>query len=113
MKNETVASMVSNSAINVLRYDRVVEALTDDPNASLEDVSRRTGVALSTIRKIWDGTITRPPTIVLDRLKVPRRCPECRSLCTAWPCILCEMERRPVTADGEASVNFIYRQGPH
>ena len=105
--------MVSNSAINVLRYDKVVKALTDDPDASLEDVSRRTGVALSTIRKIWDGTITRPPTIVLDRLKVPRRCPECRSLCTAWPCILCEMERRPVTADNEAGVNFIYRQGPH
>jgi len=104
--------MIRYNPINVLRYDKVVKALTDDPTASLESVSRRTGVALSTIRKIWEGKITRPRTIVLDRLKVPRRCPDCRGLCTDWPCIRCEMERRSAAARSEAGVNFVYRHGP-
>ncbi len=112
LKDESKTPMVTNSEIHVLRYDKVVKALSQKPTASLEDISQRTGVALGTIRKIWEGTITRPPTVVLDRLKTPRRCPECRSLCTAWPCIQCEMKRRPPTGD-QPGVNFIYRHGPH
>ena len=104
--------MVRNSEINVLRYDKVVKAFTDDTSASPEVVSKRTGVALSTVVKIWDGTISRPPTVVLDRLRVPRRCPECRNMCSSWPCIPCEMSRRRDTKN-RPSVEFIYRRGPH
>ena len=44
--------MVRNNEINVLRYDKVVKAFTDDPSASPEVVAQRTAVALSTVRKI-------------------------------------------------------------
>ena len=104
--------MATRNEIHVLHYDKVVKALTQKPNVSLEEVSQRTGLALATVRKIWDGTITRPSTVVLDRLRTPRRCPECGSRCSAWPCIVCEMERRR-RENKEGTASFIYRKGPH
>ena len=103
--------MVSNNEINVRRYDKVVKAFSEDPKASHELVSKRTGVPLSTVEKIWDGTIARPPIVLLDRLRSPRRCPECGTLCSAWPCIVCELERR-AQARTASGVSFVYRGGP-
>lgn len=80
--------------IDVRRYDAIVELLTRHPETSFPEVARQLGVSASTVQKIWDGSISRPPIVVLERLAKPRRCRECGALCVEWPCVLCEMQRR-------------------
>jgi hypothetical protein len=105
--------VISHPAINVLRYDAVVKALTEHPEWDFDEVARRTGVSAATVRKIYDGAITRPPVVVLERLKKPKRCPECRSLCSDWPCIVCELDRRQTEGRSEDNISFVYRHGPN
>ena len=98
--------------LNVRRYDAVVETLVRNPGISFEDAARRCGVSASTVGRIWDGRIARPPVVLLDRLPTPRRCPDCGARCNEWPCILCEIRRRTghfVNSDLERPVRFKYR----
>jgi hypothetical protein len=64
------------------------------PEADFEHVAQQTGVAEHTVRKIWEGQISRPPVVLLDRLSNPRRCPKCGALCQDWPCVLCTIQER-------------------
>ncbi len=98
------------SPIDVRRYDSVVSLLLSDPELSFVEVADRTGVSAATVRKIWEGGISRPPAIVLERLATPRRCPDCGSLCSEWPCVLCTMRRRATPPGVERRpVRFVYR----
>jgi hypothetical protein len=87
--------------IDVRRYDAVVEQLRQNQGANFEDVALRCKVAVSTVKKIWDGRISRPPVVVIERLSAPRRCPQCGARCLEWPCILCEMKRRTSAEGGQ------------
>jgi hypothetical protein len=97
--------------IDVRRYDAVAKLLLDHPDLDFPEVARRTGVSESTVRKIWDGAISRPPAIVLERLAKPRRCRDCGALCSEWPCVLCSMRRRssPSSVD-QPPMRFVYKR---
>ena len=98
--------------IDVRRYDAVVKLLMKNPRIGFAEAARRCKVSETTVRKIWDGRISRPPVVVLERLESPRRCEECGALCLEWPCILCEIKRRNGTVNGTAgrrSIRFRYR----
>lgn len=96
--------------IDVRRYDRVVDILTNNPGISFPEAARRSGVTEPTVRKIWEGAISRPPIVVLDRLSKPKRCGECGALCSDWPCVLCEINRRGEGNPGESPpMGFVYR----
>ena len=97
--------------IDVRRYDTVVETLLNHPGLSFPEVALRSGVAESTVRKIWDGDISRPPAVVLERLSRPRRCKDCGALCSEWPCVLCTMLRRKAPAGvDQRTTRFVYRR---
>ena len=98
--------------IDVRRYDEVVKMLTENPQLGFDETAQRCNVSETTVRKIWDGRISRPPVVVLERLESPRRCEECGALCLEWPCILCEIKRRNGTLSGTAGrrpIRFKYR----
>ena len=97
--------------IDVRRYDAVVAVLTRNPELSFPEVARRSGVSVSTVEKIWNGAISRPPIVVLERLAKPRRCGECGALCAEWPCVLCEMKRRGGPRGlGSSPMRFVYKR---
>ncbi|MHB0959771.1 MAG: helix-turn-helix domain-containing protein [Pirellulaceae bacterium] len=97
--------------IDVLRYDAVVEILRDHPGLSFPEVARRSGVAESTVRRIWNGDISRPPAVVLERLTKPRRCKDCGALCSEWPCVLCSMRQRKAPVGvAPRPTRFVYRR---
>jgi transcriptional regulator with XRE-family HTH domain len=107
--------MVTNNTItqpiDVRRYDTVVEILVQNPGIGFAEAAQRAGVSESTVRKIWEGTISRPPIIVLERLEKPRRCLECGALCSDWPCVLCEIKRRaPRDASRRDVARFLYKR---
>jgi hypothetical protein len=96
--------------IDVRRYDAVVELLLHRPRLSFDEVARRASVAESTVRRIWDGDISRPAAIILERLIAPRRCGECGALCVDWPCVTCSIQRRKaLTGKVHAPLRFVYR----
>ncbi len=96
--------------IDVRRYDDVVEILLQNPGISFPEAARRTGVSEPTVRKIWEGDISRPPVVVLQRLPKPRRCPQCGAMCVDWPCVLCEMKRRAPEGNlRSATTRFVYK----
>jgi hypothetical protein len=102
----------SPDPIDVRRYDEVVKLLVHEPDLSFEEVASRVKVSPSTVRKIWEGSISRAPAIVIERLATPRRCPECGTLCRDWPCILCEMQRRREGRSAtDAELRFVYKRG--
>jgi hypothetical protein len=104
--------MHAQDPIDVRRYDAVVSLLTENPGIDFEEAAQQTGVAPATIKKIWEGTISRPSVVVLDRLRTRRRCPDCGVLCREWPCISCEMRRRKsLTRPGR--LRFVYRTQVH
>ena len=95
--------------ISVVKYDAVTRLLSEEPQLSHPQIAKQCGVAASTVERIWNGTIARPPVVVIERLAQPRRCPGCGALCKEWPCILCEMGRRR-RSDGSAKApRFQYR----
>jgi len=97
--------------IDVRRYDAIVRLLVDEPATTFEEIAERVGVSPGTVRKIWDGSISRAPAIIIERLTAPRRCAECGTLCRDWPCILCEMQRRKagrLATSGE--LRFVYKR---
>lgn len=96
--------------IDVRRYDAVVDVLLRNPGISFHDAARQAGVSVHTVRRIWDGTISRPPAVVLERLAEPRRCSQCGALCSDWPCVLCEMRRRHESnAPDQPALRFVYK----
>jgi recombinational DNA repair protein RecR len=97
--------------IDVRRYDTVVEILRKHPGLSFPEVALRSGVAEITVRRIWEGDISRPPTVVLERLTKPRRCKDCGALCSEWPCVLCTMRQRKSPAGVDPrTTRFVYRR---
>jgi hypothetical protein len=100
---------VTPDPISVLKYDAVAKVLVEEPGLSHEEVARRCGVSRSTVQRIWEGSIHRPPVIVLERLPSPRRCPDCGGLCSDWPCVLCEMRRRNRISGSGDTPRFQYR----
>ena len=97
--------------IDVRRYDTVVEVLQNNPGISFPEVAERAGVSEPTVRKIWEGAISRPPVVVLERLPQPRRCGECGALCSDWPCVLCEIKRRePEGRNRLSPTRFVYKR---
>jgi len=98
--------------IDIARYDRVVSVLVDHSDWSLHRIAQYTGVPERIVRKIWDGTISRPAVVVLARLRQPRRCGECGALCTEWPCILCEMRRRKAIPGVTGRPRFVNKRQP-
>jgi hypothetical protein len=72
----------------------VVEILAKKPGIGFHEAARLGGVSETTVRRIWEGSLPRPPVIVLDRLSKPKRCAECGALCAEWPCVFCSMRRR-------------------
>ena len=97
--------------IDVRRYDTVVEVLLQNPGISFPDAAQRAGVSEPTVRKIWEGAISRPPIVVLERLATPRRCHDCGALCRDWPCVLCEMNRRSPTEKKQNDLTrFVYKR---
>lgn len=96
--------------IDVRRYDAVVEVLVENPGISFPEAAQRAGVSEPTVRKIWEGAISRPPIVVLERLPRPRRCTECGALCVDWPCVLCEMNRRTRhRRPQDSTARFVYK----
>jgi hypothetical protein len=96
--------------IDVRRYDVVVELLSRRPQLSFDEVADRANVATSTVRRIWEGDISRPAAIVLERLMKPRRCGECGALCVDWPCVTCSIHRRKSAAGfGPSPLRFVYK----
>lgn len=94
--------------ISVVKYDAVIRLLCDQTQLTHSQIAQQCKVALATVERIWDGSISRPSVVVLDRLASPRRCPECGALCRDWPCVYCEMGRR--RRNGPASeTRFQYR----
>jgi hypothetical protein len=93
--------------IDVRRYDAVVHAIGESPNADFQLIAEQCGVAASTVEKIWDGRISRPPVVVVERLEKPRRCPDCGARCVEWPCILCEIRRRNGLRGGKVAAKAI------
>lgn len=102
--------MSAPDSIDVRRYDRVVTALVDHADWSLRRVARHTGVPELTVRKIWDGTISRPAVVVVERLRQPRRCGACGILCAEWPCISCEMRRRNAAPGTVRKARFVNKR---
>ncbi len=100
--------MAATNPIDVRRYDSVVRIFLEQPGVEFDQVAEQTGVAEHTVRKIWDGTISRPPVILLDRLSQPKRCPECGALCQDWPCVLCTMQERSLKTF-RRHTRFMYR----
>ena len=101
---------MSPPPIDVRRYDAVVDLLHENPGISFPEAARRAGVSEPTVRKIWEGNISRPPVVVLERLPKPRRCCECGALCVDWPCVLCEMKRRAPRGNVRLGVTrFVYK----
>ena len=49
--------------IDVRRYYLVVDVLTNNPGISFPEVAERAGVSEPTVRKIWEGAISRPPVV--------------------------------------------------
>jgi len=111
VSNQTKIMKATPSPIDVRRYDAVVDLLLQDPGLGFPEVARRSGVSEHTVRKIWDGEISRPPAVVLERLAKPRRCGDCGALCSEWPCVLCSIHRRN-TPTGATSVptRFVYKR---
>jgi hypothetical protein len=103
--------MKSNpTPIDVRRYDAVVEILSRNPGISFPEAAQRSGVSEPMVRKIWEGSISRPPVVVLERLATPRRCGECGALCTDWPCVLCTIQRREHAGPRSAApTGFVYK----
>jgi len=96
--------------IDVRRYDTVVDVLVKNPGISFPEVARRAGVSEPTVRKIWEGAISRPPVVVLERLPSPRRCGDCGALCSDWPCVLCEIKRREeAPREHPRTTRFVYK----
>jgi hypothetical protein len=93
-------------AISVLKYDAVVELCTREPLLSEEEIAKRCGVPAWKVERIIEGSITRPPVVLLDRLSTPRRCPDCGGLCREWPCVFCEMGRRRQSTSGAPMPRF-------
>jgi len=91
--------------INVFNYDAAVRNLTENPGISFDDAASICGLSPNTIRKVWNGTISRPTVVVVQRLSVPRRFPQCGVLCCDWPCVRCEMQRRRENAQDEADLD--------
>ena len=100
--------MAASNPIDVRRYDAVVQAFLNQPGVEFEEVAKQTGVASHTVRKIWEGKISRPPVILLDRLTHPRRCPNCGALCQDWPCVLCTIQERKLPSNPRHT-RFMYR----
>jgi hypothetical protein len=101
----------SPSPIDVRRYDAVVSLLRHYPALGFPEVAERSGVSELTVRKIWEGEISRPPAVVLERLVKPRRCGNCGALCREWPCVLCAIERRKTPAHTTAEpTRFVYKR---
>ena len=96
--------------ISASKYAAVAQLLRDEPGLSPEDVAAHCGVSVTTVKRIWTGAISRPIVILLDRVHPPRRCSNCGSLCSAWPCITCELQRRQ--SDGMVAPRFEYRCQP-
>ena len=97
--------------IDVRRYDAVVDVLVENPGISFGEAARLAGVSEPTVRRIWEGSITRPPIVVLERLEAPRRCQECGALCRDWPCVLCEIKRRsPPHRPRRGFTQFVYKR---
>jgi len=97
--------------IDVRRYDAVVELLTNNPDLGFADVARQSGVSEHTVRKIWEGTISRPRAVVLERLTKPRRCRDCGALCSEWPCVLCSIQRRSApVGTRQYPTRFVYKR---
>ncbi|NLX54746.1 MAG: hypothetical protein GXY58_06505 [Planctomycetaceae bacterium] len=104
---------ISPSPIDVRRYDAVVRLLLQDPSLDFPEVARRSGVSEHTVRKIWEGEISRPPTVVLERLAKPRRCGDCGALCCEWPCVICSIRRRNTPArSAPQPTRFVYKRQP-
>ena len=97
--------------IDVRRYDTVVNLLLKDPELGFAEVARQSGVSEHMVRKIWEGDISRPPAVVLERLTKPRRCGDCGALCCEWPCVMCSIRRRN-TPRGDTSepTRFVYKR---
>ncbi len=97
--------------IDVRRYDAIARLLLESPDLGFLEVARRSGVSESTVRKIWEGTISRPQAVVLERLAKPRRCRDCGALCCEWPCVLCSIERRKAPAGmKQHPTRFVYKR---
>jgi hypothetical protein len=101
----------TDDRIDVRKYDAAARALGSGTPDHFEEAVAQSGLSLSTVQKIWDGTISRPPVVVLERLRQPRRCPVCGSLCRDWPCVTCEMRRRRKQHTG-SPLRFIYATAP-
>ncbi len=99
--------MSSDERIDVRKYDAAVRALGRGGAENIEQAAAESGLATATVQKIWDGTISRPPVVVLQRLRKPRRCPACGSRCRDWPCVSCEMRRRR-QRNPQVPLRFIY-----
>jgi hypothetical protein len=84
----------ADERIDVRKYDAAARALGVGTPEQFQQAVTASGLSMSTVRKIWDGTISRPAVVLLKRLRRPRRCPICGSLCRDWPCVSCEMHRR-------------------
>jgi hypothetical protein len=96
--------------IDVRRYDAVVELLSHRPQLSFDEVARRASVAEVTVRRIWEGDISRPAAIVLERLHTPKRCSDCGALCVDWPCVTCSIHRRKAaTGSSRGPLRFVYK----
>ena len=98
--------------ISVVKYDAVVRVIREQPELSHEEVASFCKVATSTVKRIWDGSISRPPIVVLDRLRTSRRCPQCGALCNDWPCVTCEIQRRRASGAEVEPPRFQYRKQP-
>ena len=97
--------------IDVRRYDTVVDVLLNNPGLDFPEVARCSGVSELMVRKIWEGDISRPPVVVLERLMKPRRCGSCGALCCEWPCVLCSIrDRRPAAQATRTPTRFVYKR---